>query len=114
MNYAHRHAQRYRYARASRPFRAAVLTIAAVLVLLAIGSDWLVQKTEPTLIPGSLDTYRHTEVIAGREWTVWTYAGFPGAECRWRDGLDRPKCTGLDPREIQAQRDADLLAKWRE
>jgi uncharacterized protein YodC (DUF2158 family) len=109
MAHVDRHPMRYRYARARPIFRRAVATVAAVLVLLAIAADWTVQRTEPRLVPGSLDTYVHTETIAGREWTVWTYTDIPGAECRWYEGLDRPKCTGLDPRELQSQRDLALL-----
>jgi hypothetical protein len=117
MNHAKRHPQRYRYHRAEAATRRllfrACAVFATVLVLLAIAHDWAVQSTEPVLVEGSLDTYRHTEVIAGREWTVWTYTSFPNAECRWHEGLAQPKCTGLDPREIQAQRDDALLAEWR-
>lgn len=94
-----------------------LLTAGAVtLVLLAMASPLQVpSETEKVLVEGSLDTYRHTETtITGREWIVWTYADMPDAECRWHEGLPKPLCKGLDPREIQAQRDDALLAKWRE
>jgi lactam utilization protein B len=118
MNHAKRHPMRYRYAsetdQRGRILLKACAGFAAILVLFAMGKDMMVSSAEPVLVEGSLDTYRHTEVIAGREWTVWTYTSFPNAECRWHEGLAQPKCTGLDPREIQAQRDSALLAKWRE